>query len=309
MNKNVIASLGQGTCSAAESKKRQIYFGTGLASMKEHSVGLGLGTLGMILAAAVEGKKQGTSSILHEIGIGYNMSEEERKKLTAEQMVIFNKLSEGLARLKTLAGDTIRLEHNVWTPEYLGSSLYAETLREVERILKASFNEIPNYAALKKYTAIQTAGVKLAVDNGAVSKIGWTPKGSVQDLSKASVAEMIAGKRISEYYFDQVLKHCFPELSLATRYIAGDIDWQTNYRKSPYTVTSGEVRPLVNQPIEKFYQENKERGYAEAALKDISKKIVMPYEELYGAIPSKRGTAAEETVGKVAAIQNQILGI
>ncbi|MCL2621564.1 MAG: hypothetical protein FWD32_00840 [Firmicutes bacterium] len=290
-------------------KSKQIYFGTGLASMKAQSIGLGLGTLGMILTAAKEGKKNNTTQILHEIGIGYNLTEEERIRLVDEQMKIYNKLTDGLYRLKMIDGNKISLKHKVWTPEYLASQDFTKALAQTENILQSSFANIANYATLKKYTAIQTAGVRLAIENGAVCKIGWTPNGSVKDLQKQSIQSLIENNRINEYYFDAVLKHCYPNLEWATQYIAGDVDWETGHRKSPYTVTEKETRPLLDKPILKYYQNNKHLNRSKEAIDDLNKKVVTPFEELFGDLNCKNNNATEQTIEKLATIQNQILGI
>jgi hypothetical protein len=283
---------------------KKIYFGTGLASTKSPSVGLGLGTLGMILTAAVEGKTFDTNQILHEIGSGYNLSSDEQKRLANEQMVNFNKIRDNIKKLTMRDGRKIELSH-VLMHENMEKPEFAAMLADVKKRLE-KLDAIPNYAHYKDYTEKQTAEVKMAFDRGAVMKIGWTPKGTTHDLERTPLADLITGGKINEYYFDEVMRTCYPDIKFGTKYVAGDIDFETGMRKSPYTVTAGETRPLVDTPIHKFMGKIPTAKKKTEALANISKYVVAPFEELYGEISTKSTDANEKTVNKVAEIQTHL---
>ena len=85
------------TLTKDEIKDNTLYFGTGLASVNEASSGFGIEFLNTVLTALWLQKQLGFKKVIHEIStVGYNIDEEKRKRLIAQEKFIVENLIRNL---------------------------------------------------------------------------------------------------------------------------------------------------------------------------------------------------------------------
>ena len=284
---------------------KKIYFGTGLASSKEESLGFGFEFLNTMLTSLVLMKDLGANGVLHEIGtVGYNISEHRRRCLVDEQLRLIENMTRNLG---------IKGIYNVETSHsYHGRDLFKRILQDVKMKMHL-FNDLPNFQRYGHYTVIQLAQMKFLYDTEkATVKVGWTV-GNNPVLEKCDynrVTELINRGRLNEYYFDSIYRYVFPDDEFSFIYTSPGMDIINGRKYAPYTVTTSQHRPLLTDPIKPYILSVPDSKHKRNVLKSYEKDIVMKWEHLFGGIESSDYISDyERLVNKLQYIQNMVLGV
>jgi len=275
---------------------KKVLYGTGIAGFGKPSIGLGLDVLSLQFAAMKAAKENGTDIVLQQMGtVGYNIDEETRSRIISEQSELFNRMGEKLSKLSPIKFESFQSQNHT------NFKSFAPILDETKERLKV-FNKIPNWETVKNYTELQTAQMRRFIeDDGMFYKVGWSMSSKNKDLTMTQLEDLINKRSLSEFYFDQIFKFCYPELKLGYEYVPADIDFATGLQRAPYTVVEGEQRPLLNERFSKFCSKVQDMKSFDVALKRFEKKIVKPFEQLFGELSG-------DVIEKVDQIQDQVIG-
>lgn len=269
------------TLTKDEIKDSTLYFGTGLASVNEASSGFGIEFLNTVLTALWLQRQLGFKKVIHEIStVGYNIDEESRSRLMAQE----NFIVQNLIRNLHLEGKyQLNFSH-----DYHNSREFNQIKLYVDAIL-AEFSGNDNFEEIGRYTALQLTGMKYLYDKeGTRIKLGWiTDKKAPLDIVKRQdVEELINRGHLNEYYFDHMYRYVFPQDKYSFLYTPCAIDLGNGNRTVPYTVTPSQTRPVLNgRSIEKFVTSLPDTKSKKKVVKSWSENIVALFEEMFYTIP------------------------
>ncbi|MCL2062453.1 MAG: hypothetical protein FWH03_07530 [Firmicutes bacterium] len=277
-------------------KGSKVYFGTGLASSKEESLGFGFEFLNMVLSALVLKQQLNADGILHDIAtVGYNISCISRYNLIKEQLRILRIMTHNLNAQDFY---TVKLSHC-----YHDCTVFKSILQNVRYQMRV-FSDLTNFTKFGFYTTLQIAQMKyLYQTQNAVVKLGWTigNKQVSDTLSKTAAAQLIQEGKLSEHYFDSLYRYIYPQDRLSFVYTAEGTDIVNGKRCAPYTVTKSQNRPLLTQPIAQYLQGIADSPQKRKTLRIYEKTIVHKWELLFGAIETS------DLIGKLQYIQDKVL--
>lgn len=286
-------------------KEKKVYFGTGLASSKEVSCGFGFEFLNMILTAIILNDGLCADGVLHEIGtVGYDISEEQRRKLMKEQHNLITNMTKNLG---------IENRYNIkFSHSYQRSDFFKHVLQDVKTKLHP-FNDLPNFQRYGKYLILQIAQMKYLYDvENARIKVGWII-GNMPVLEKIDsdqVAALMNQGHLNEYYFDSVYRYVFPNDVFSFVYTSAGTDIINGKKYSPYTVTKSQHRPLLTEPIKPYLSKVPNSKHKSETLKRYEKTIVNNWEYLFGEIKILNCISDNERlIHKLQHIQDKVLGI
>ena len=279
-------------------RRKKVYFGTGLASATEESLGFGFEFLGMVLTALVLMRDTKADGIFHDIAtIGYNISDKQRCRLIKQQHYIINQMIKNL-HLKEVY--KFKFSHC-----YHGCDCFTDILSEVETKTKVFWN-LPNFEKYGRYTVFQIAQMKYIYETeDAAIKLGWTiaTKTIPEKVSQDDATNIINQGHLNEYYFDMLYKFVFPDDNLAYIYAHAGMDIITGKRYAPYTVTKLQNRPLLTQNIKSYIESIPDCYNKRRTLKHYENTIVHNWENFFGEIEEQSLT------DKLQYIQNKVFGI
>lgn len=294
------------TLTKDEIKNSTLYFGTGLASVNEASSGFGVEFLNTVLTALWLQRELGFKKVIHEIStVGYNIDEEKRKRLIAQEEFIVQNLIRNLH-----LEDKYQLN---FSHDYHYSREFNNIKGYVDAIL-SEFSEIPNFDEIGRYTALQLTGMKYLYDKEDTRiKLGWiTDKKSPMDsVSKENVIELINKGHLNEYYFDHMYRYVFPQDKYSFLYTPCAIDLGNGNRTVPYTVTPSQTRPVLNgRSIEKFVGSLPDTKSKKKVIKSWEENIVNLFEEMFYPIPVEQDENDNTTIlRKLDYIQKKVLNL
>jgi hypothetical protein len=288
-----------------DARGKKVFFGTGLASSKEESCGFGFELLNTILTALIVMKEVGADSILHEIGtVGYNVSEEQQKRLVEEQLNIIINMTQNLGI------------EDVYDVELSHSYHELEDFRCAFQLVKEKLNSfmvLPNFQRYGNYTMIQIAQMKFLYKNeNAAIKVGWIVgnKPMLAQIGSTEVEQLINKGNLNEYYFDSLYRYVFPSDEFSFIYTNAGMDILDGRRYAPYTVTKSQHRPLLIDPIKKYLSGIPESKYKREVLRFYEKSIVKNWENYFGEIDCYDFmSAGEKLITKLQYIQDKVLGL
>ena len=294
------------TLTKDEIKDSTLYFGTGLASVNEPSSGFGVEFLNTVLTALWLQRQLGFKKVIHEIStVGYNIDEEKRKRLIAQE----NFIVENLVRNLHLEGIyQLNFSHN-----YHNSKDFNDIKTYVEAIL-SEFSSNPNFATIGNYTALQLAGMKYLYDKEKTRiKLGWiTDKRSPMEIvDKENATELINKGHLNEYYFDHMYRYVFPNDRYSFLYTPCAIDLGNGNRTVPYTVVPSQTRPVLNgRSIEKFVTSLPDSKIKRRVISNWSENVVKLFEEMFYPISVEdTGDASLTTLKKLDYLQRRVLNL
>ena len=295
--------------------KKRIFYGTGLGSFERATDGLGLDVLSLQLSAMKKARDTEADSVLHQLGtMGYSgVPEKDVQRVIYEQMKLFNKMSDNLGKLK-LKDKNGKVKSPISLEHYLSQNHFKEP--RFEQILNetcerlSEFHKVPGYDDISQYTALQTAQERRFIEDcGVFFQVGWNLGGNkTKDMDKVEIAESISKRRLNEHFFVQMLKYCYPNLKLGTEYVPADMDFETGNQRPPYTIFVEERRPRINERFSKFCADAKGLKCYDKGLEKISKKILLPFEDLFGEVPSSKKEEQARMIDKIDQIQDYTMG-
>lgn len=289
-----------------EIKDSTLYFGTGLASVNEASSGFGVEFLNTVLTSLWLQRQLGFKKVIHEIStVGYNIDEEKRKRLIAQEEFIVQNL---IRNLHLEDKYQLNFSHN-----YHNSREFNNIKGYVDAIL-SEFSEISNFSEIGRYTALQLTGMKYLYDKENTRiKLGWiTDKKSPMDsVSRENVIELINKGHLNEYYFDHMYRYVFPQDKYSFLYTPCAIDLGNGNRTVPYTVTPSQTRPVLNgRSIEKFVGSLPDTKSKKKVIKSWEENIVNLFEEMFYPILVEQDEDNNTTIlRKLDYIQKKVLNL
>lgn len=289
-----------------EIKDSTLYFGTGLASVNEASSGFGVEFLNTVLTSLWLQRQLGFKKVIHEIStVGYNIDEEKRKRLIAQEEFIVQNL---IRNLHLEDKYQLNFSHN-----YHNSREFNNIKGYVDAIL-SEFSEISNFSEIGRYTALQLTGMKYLYDKENTRiKLGWiTDKKSPMDsVSRENVIELINKGHLNEYYFDHMYRYVFPQDKYSFLYTPCAIDLGNGNRTVPYTVTPSQTRPVLNgRSIEKFVGSLPDTKSKKKVIKSWEENIVNLFEEMFYPIIVEQDEDNNTTIlRKLDYIQKKVLNL
>lgn len=289
-----------------EIKDSTLYFGTGLASVNEASSGFGVEFLNTVLTSLWLQRQLGFKKVIHEIStVGYNIDEEKRKRLIAQEEFIVQNL---IRNLHLEDKYQLNFSHN-----YHNSREFNNIKGYVDAIL-SEFSEISNFSEIGRYTALQLTGIKYLYDKENTRiKLGWiTDKKSPMDsVSRENVIELINKGHLNEYYFDHMYRYVFPQDKYSFLYTPCAIDLGNGNRTVPYTVTPSQTRPVLNgRSIEKFVGSLPDTKSKKKVIKSWEENIVNLFEEMFYPIIVEQDEDNNTTIlRKLDYIQKKVLNL
>ena len=289
-----------------EIKDSTLYFGTGLASVNEASSGFGVEFLYTVLTSLWLQRQLGFKKVIHEIStVGYNIDEEKRKRLIAQEEFIVQNL---IRNLHLEDKYQLNFSHN-----YHNSREFNNIKGYVDAIL-SEFSEISNFSEIGRYTALQLTGMKYLYDKENTRiKLGWiTDKKSPMDsVSRENVIELINKGHLNEYYFDHMYRYVFPQDKYSFLYTPCAIDLGNGNRTVPYTVTPSQTRPVLNgRSIEKFVGSLPDTKSKKKVIKSWEENIVNLFEEMFYPILVEQDEDNNTTIlRKLDYIQKKVLNL
>lgn len=289
-----------------EIKDSTLYFGTGLASVNEASSGFGVEFLNTVLTALWLQKQLGFKKVIHEIStVGYNIDEETRRRLIAQETFIVQNLIRNL-HLEDIY--QLNFSHN-----YHNSYEFNAIKEYVDRKL-SEFKGNKNFNAIGTYTALQLAGMKYLYDKENTRiKLGWITdkKAPMKTIEKEDADELINKGHLNEYYFDHMYRYVFPQDKYSFLYTPCAIDLKNGNRTVPYTVTPSQTRPILNgRSIEKFVNTLPNTKIKRRVIKGWSENIVDLFENTFYAIPIEENEDINvTTLRKLDIIQRKVLNL
>lgn len=289
-----------------EIKESTLYFGTGLASVNEASSGFGVEFLNTVLTALWLQRQLGFKKVIHEIStVGYNISEDARKRLIAQEDFIVKNLIRNL-RLE----DKYQLN---FSHDYHNSEEFNRIKSYVDERL-SQFSRIENFSEIGTYTALQLAGMKYLYDKEHTRiKLGWiTDKKSPMEVVKEEDAvQLINRGHLNEYYFDHMYRFVFPEDQYSFIYTQCAIDLGNGNRTVPYTVTPSQTRPVLNgRSIEKFVCALPDTKSKRKVINGWSENVIKPFEDMFYKIPVENSKDVNvETLQKLDFLQAKVLNL
>ncbi len=294
------------TLTKDEIKDSTLYFGTGLASVNEPSSGFGVEFLNTVLTALWLQRQLGFKKVIHEIStVGYNIDEETRKRLIAQE----NFIVENLIRNLHLEGKyQLNFSHN-----YHNSDEFNDIKRHVDEKL-SEFSKNPNFDEIGNYTALQLTGMKYLYDKeGTRIKLGWITdkKSPMESVDKEEVTELINKGHLNEYYFDHMYRYVFPNDKYSFLYTPCAIDLGNGNRTVPYTVTPSQTRPVLNgKSIEGFVTSLPDTKSKKKVVTNWSQNIINLFEEMFYPIPIEdTGDLNLTTLKKLDYLQRRVLNL
>jgi len=276
--------------------KTKIYFGTGLASLKETSLGFGFEFLNMVLTALVLMRKSGAGGIFHDIAtVGYEIPKNQRDRLVKEQdkiikIIIQNLKLENIYRFK-------------FSHEYHYSEDFKKILKDVAAKVNV-FSVLPNFQKYGYYTTLQIAQMKYLYETeNARVKLGWTIGACPEheSVNQDVAIRIINQGKLNECFFDSLYKFVFPNDKMKFVYVPAGVDIINGKRYAPYTVTKSQSRPLLTQPIKQYLLCVPNSPYKRKAIRIYAATIIHNWEQLFGEI------TADTTIDKLQYIQEQVL--
>ncbi|MCL2089543.1 MAG: hypothetical protein FWH14_08675 [Oscillospiraceae bacterium] len=285
-------------------KGEKIYFGTGLASSKEESLGFGFELLSTVLTSLALMREFEAESVLHEIGtVGYNIPESLRGRLIAEQLELV------MCMIKNLGLEDV---YNIETSHsYHGTEYFMDILQYVKTKLDPFYN-LQNFQSYGNYTIIQIAQMKYLYETeDAGVKLGWIVGNNpiLDNVDQSAAVSLIKQGRLSEYYFDSLYRYVFPEDEFYFVYIPAGMDMVSGMKYAPYTVTKSQNRPLLTQPIREYLSKIPDSYNKRRSLKNYEKTIINNWECLFGEIKTSEYISNQERlIDKLEYIQNRVLG-
>lgn len=294
------------TLTKDEIKSSTLYFGTGLASVNEASSGFGVEFLNTVLTALWLQRQLGFKKVIHEIStVGYNIDEEKRQRLIAQEEFIVQNLIRNLH-----LEDKYQLN---FSHDYHNSREFRAIKEYVDAILSV-FSEVPNFCEIGTYTALQLTGMKYLYDReGTRIKLGWiTDKKAPMDLVERDDAiELISRGHLNEYYFDHMYRYVFPQDRYSFLYTPCAIDLGNGNRTVPYTVTPSQTRPVLNgRSIEKFVGSLPDTKSKKKVIKSWEENVVNLFEEMFYTIPVVQDQDDNTTtLRKLDYIQKKVLNL
>lgn len=284
-------------------KGKKVYYGTGLASSKEESCGFGFDLLNPLLNSLNVRLELGADQVLHEIGtVGYNISEERRNSLIAEQSKMIQRVAKNLGIDNIYS---VKFSHS-----YHDSVLFKEIFKNVEAKMRI-FSNLPNFRNYGKYTMIQVAQMKyLYLTEKVRIKLGWVI-GCKKPLTRVNFEQatiLVNRGNLNEYYFDHMYRFVFPEDDFSFIYTSAGVDLVNGKKYAPYTVTKSQNRPILSEPIEQYLDSIFETKHKEEAIRNYEKTITKSYEKLFGEINIPRYLPnSSESIYKLKIIQEKAL--
>lgn len=282
-----------------------VYFGTGLASVKEESRGFGWELLTTILTALRLSKRLGSKGVLHEIGtVGYTISLEHRDRLIRRQMEIMQRL---LVNLKLDDFYKLILSHS-----YHDSISYNNIFKDVQNSMN-KYIHLENFENIGAYTTIQLAQMKyLNFTECAYVKLGWVIDSHppLEMVGQIEAEELINNGKLNEYYFDNMYRSIYPDDVFLFTYTPPGFDWINGKKYAPYTVTKSQNRPLLTDPIQEYVKNIPESRHKHRILEIFKTNIVLPFEEYFGEIhtsTSNSDSPEDMIINKLSFIQEFIL--
>lgn len=294
------------TLTKDEVKNSTLYFGTGLASVNEASSGFGVEFLNTVLTALWLQRQLGFKKVIHEIStVGYNIDEEKRKKLIAQEEFIVQNL---IRNLHLEDKYQLNFSHN-----YHNSREFNNIKGYVDAIL-SEFSEIPNFDEIGRYTALQLTGMKYLYDKEDTRiKLGWITdkKNPMASVGKEDVIGLINKGHLNEYYFDHMYRYVFPQDKYSFLYTPCAIDLGNGNRTVPYTVTPSQTRPVLNgRSIEKFVGSLPDTKSKKKVIKSWEENIVNLFEKMFYPIPVEQDENDNTTIlRKLDYIQKKVLNL
>lgn len=294
------------TLTKDEIKKDTLYFGTGLASVNEASSGFGVEFLNTVLTALWLQKQIGFKKVIHEIStVGYNIDDETRNRLIAQEEFIVQNL---IRNLHLEDKYQLNFSHN-----YHNSSEFNEIKKYVDTIL-SEFSDNPHFTEIGRYTALQLAGMKYLYDKENTRiKLGWITdkKAPLESVNKEDVMNLINSGHLNEYYFDHMYRYVFPNDKYSFIYTPCAIDLGNGNRTVPYTVTPIQKRPVLNgRSIEKFVSNLPDTKSKRKVIKNWSDNIVDLFEDMFYKIPIEDEEDKNlTTLKKLDYIQKKVLNL
>lgn len=251
-------------------------------------------------------RQLGFKKVIHEIStVGYNIDEEKRKRLIAQEEFIVQNLIRNLH-----LEDKYQLN---FSHDYHNSREFNNIKGYVDAIL-SEFSEIPNFDEIGRYTALQLTGMKYLYDKEDTRiKLGWiTDKKSPMDsVGKENVIELINKGHLNEYYFDHMYRYVFPQDKYSFLYTPCAIDLGNGNRTVPYTVTPSQTRPVLNgRSIEKFVGSLPDTKSKNKVIKNWEENVVKLFEEMFYPIPVEQDENNNTTIlRKLDYIQKKVLNL
>lgn len=294
------------TLTKDEIKDSTLYFGTGLASVNEPSSGFGVEFLNTVLTALWLQRQLGFKKVIHEIStVGYNIDEETRKRLIAQEKFIVQNLIRNL-HLENIY--QLNFSH-----DYHNSDEFNAIKQYVDEKL-AEFSENENFKEIGTYTALQLSGMKYLYDKENTRiKLGWITdkKAPMDTVGRENANELINKGHLNEYYFDHMYRYVFPQDQYSFLYTPCAIDLGNGNRTVPYTVTPSQTRPVLNgRSIEKFVGSLPDTKSKRKVIKSWSENIVDLFENMFCTIPvEETGDANITVLKKLDAIQRKVLNL
>lgn len=289
-----------------EIKDSTLYFGTGLASVNEASAGFGVEFLNTVLTALWLQKQLGFKKVIHEIStVGYNIDEQSRNRLIAQE----NFIVENLIRNLHLE-DKYQLN---FSHKYHNSREFNDIKAYVDAIL-SQFSENENFDKIGNYTALQLTGMKYLYNKEDTRiKLGWITdkKFPLSTVNKEDVTELINKGHLNEYYFDHLYRYVFPKDKYSFLYTPCAIDLGNGNRTVPYTVTPSQTRPVLNgRSIEKFVNSLPDTKTKRKVVASWSDNIVNLFEDMFYQIPVEESDDKNiVTLKKLDYIQRRVLNL
>ena len=305
MGRTIIAGAANGLISTQCCEKgKVVYFGTGLATAREESLGFGFELLNLVLTALVLMDELGADGILHEIGtVGYDISEKHRNWLIENQLSFIEKMTRNLDVADIYS---VKLSHS-----YHDSDYFKRILQHVKMKMRA-FSDLANFRKYGYYTLFQISQMKYLYDiEKAAVKVGWIIGNKpVLDRLDANVVEALILKgHLNEYYFDSIYRYVFPDDEFLFVYTQAGIDVMNGKRYAPYTVTVSQNRPLMVDPIKPYLSRIPDSKHKKKVLSLYNKRIIYNWEYLFGEIETLDHMPDDDKViDKLQHIQDRILG-
>lgn len=289
-----------------EIKDSTLYFGTGLASVNEASSGFGVEFLNTVLTALWLQRQLGFKKVIHEIStVGYNIDEQTRQRLIAQEEFIVQNL---IRNLKLENVYQLNFSHN-----YHNSEDFNNIKKAVDALL-ADVSDTENFDVVGRYTALQITGMKYLYEKENTRiKLGWITdkREPMESVSREDAKELIKGGHLNEYYFDHMYRYVFPDDKYSFLYTPCAIDLGNGNRSVPYTVTPSQTRPVLNgRSIEAFVGALPDTKSKRRVINSWSENVVGLFEKMFYTIPIENcGDINMQTLKKLDYLQKRVLNL
>lgn len=282
-----------------------MYFGTGLASVSEKSLGFGIEFLSYVFCSFWIKNNFKLNKIIHEIStVGYNITEKERDYLLSEENSIVSKI---ISNLEISNCYELNFSH-----EYHKTNNFNAYLTEAKEGLNM-FKKVDNYDRLINYLVLQLAGMKyLYEENNTILKLGWMTDSYKHEekVTEQTIINLFTKGHSNEFFFDSMYRYVFENDKYNFVYTPCAIDLVDGKRCVPYCVNSNQTRYVIGKSnLNDLIKSVSGSSNLSNTLKSWNNNIIDIFEKTFFKIDVNTSLSTDEqTIAKLTAIL-QICGL